>query len=459
MKQKSIEYRFGEKHIAYMQRARISTLNVAEGAVRSGKTVDNLFVFAYLLDRSPDRLHLATGATKGSAKIILGDGGGYGLAHQFAGRCRWGEFHGMDALFVMTLCGERIILFCDARTVDAYQKIRGLGIGMWIATEINLHHPSMIREAFSRQTAACDRRVFWDLNPDAPGAAIYRDHLDRYAAGAADGTLPPHFYNYEHFTMYDNVSIPKERLREIEAQYEVGSLWYRRDILGERCAAEGAVYPRFADDPRAFTVTREAVGALAFITVGIDFGGNRSKTTFVAVGFSPGFTHITALLDAKLDNSRGEVTSEDVNRACETFLSRLSSLYPDVPVRYLFCDSEAQYLIHGLRRALKDQRTIYSPGKRTKVLIPRVMNAAKYPIHERIFCETSLFAGKRLRLTEDCPLLCAGLCAAVWDESREKDVRLDNFTSDIDILDAFEYAFEQYIPKLCGSENRKESNL
>ena len=44
---------------------------------------------------------------------------------------------------------------------------------MWIATEINLHHDSMIREALNRQLAARRRRVFWDLNPEAPGAPIY----------------------------------------------------------------------------------------------------------------------------------------------------------------------------------------------------------------------------------------------------------------------------------------------
>ena len=44
--------------------------------------------------------------------------------------------------------------------------------------------------------------------------------------------------------------------------------------------------------------------------------------------------------------------------------------------------------------------------------------------------------------------LSAGLCGAVWDPSKEGDVRLDNFTSDIDILDAFEYAFEGFMKRI-----------
>ncbi|MGM9626136.1 MAG: PBSX family phage terminase large subunit, partial [Eubacteriales bacterium] len=348
-----------------------------------------------------------------------------------------------------TPTGEKTILFAGGRNADAYKKIRGLSIGMWIATEINLHHPTMIREAFSRQLAAKERKIFWDLNPEAPGAPIYRDFLDRYERGSADGTFDAHFYNHAHFTIFDNLSIPEERIREIIAQYEPGSLWYRRDIEGQRCAAEGMVYPHFADDPDAYLIRREEVGTLAFITVGVDFGGNRSKTTFVAVGFSPGFTRMTALRDGKLDNSRGEVTSEDVNAACEAFLSGVADAYPGVPIRYLFCDSEAQYLIHGLKRALNRRRTISGPVTRTNVSIPAVVNAKKTPITERIFCESSLFAGGRLKIVSDCSLLIAGLSSAVWDGnvSSGKDVRLDNFTSDIDILDAFEYAFEGYMKK------------
>ena len=450
---KPIPFQFSEKHRLYMQRARICTLNVAEGAVRSGKTVDNLFVFAHLLDFSRDRLHLATGASARQAKAILGDGNGFGLEWIFQGRCRWAPYKGAEALFVNTTAGEKIILFVGGKNADAYKRIRGLSIGMWIATEINLHHPTMIREAFSRQIAAKDRHIFWDLNPESPGAVIYREYLDRYAAQSAAGTLEETFYNYEHFTIFDNCTITPARIREITAQYEEGSLWYRRDILGERCAAEGMVYPRFAENPDAFLVEKDEIGPLALITVGVDFGGNRSKTTFAAVGFSPGFRYMTALCDASLDNHMGEVTSEDVNAACEAFLLRVAKDYPGVPIRYVFCDSEAQYLIHGLKRAQKQRRTISNADKRTNIPFPSITNARKRPIHERIRCETSLLAAGRLRLTRDCPLLRAGLSGAVWDASKEKDVRLDNFTSDIDILDAFEYAFEQYMEKLVSGSS------
>ncbi len=438
-----IPYQFGEKHKAYMRRALTCTMNVAEGAVRSGKTVDNVFVFAHLLETTPDRLHLATGATGGTAKVTLGDCGGFGLEAIFRGRSRWHSYKGCDAMTVMTPTGEKTVLFVGGKNADAYKHIRGLSIGMWLATEINLHHPTFIREAFSRQLAASERRIFWDLNPDTPSAPIYRDYLDRYASMTTAGQLSPHFFNHERFTIFDNAAITPERLREIVAQYEPGSLWYRRDIEGQRCAAEGMIYTRFADDPAAFSVSREEVPPLAFASVGVDFGGTRSKTTFVCVGFTPGYTQMYVLGEAVLGGRQGDdVTSEDVSAAAEDFLIRMHGRYPTVPIRYLFCDSEAQYLIHGLHRSLRASAHPY-------IRAVSLQNARKLPIAERIACETSLFAQGRIRLVGgETEQLKAGLCGAVWDPSKEGDVRLDNFTSDIDILDAFEYAFEGFIKKM-----------
>ena len=48
-KKKTIQYRFGQKHIDYIQKCAQCTINVAEGAVRAGKTVDNVYAFAHEL--------------------------------------------------------------------------------------------------------------------------------------------------------------------------------------------------------------------------------------------------------------------------------------------------------------------------------------------------------------------------------------------------------------------------
>jgi hypothetical protein len=44
-----------------------------------------------------------------------------------------------------------------------------------------------------------------------------------------------------------------------------------------------------------------------------------------------------------------------------------------------------------------------------------------------------------------------GLSQAVWSEKKE-GIRLDDGTSDIDILDAFEYSIEEYLENLVEME-------
>ncbi len=83
---KTIPYNFSEKHKKYIRNCRECTYNIAEGAVRAGKTVDNVLAFCRELRDTPDKLHLATASTAPTAKLILGDCNGFGIEHYFRGQ-------------------------------------------------------------------------------------------------------------------------------------------------------------------------------------------------------------------------------------------------------------------------------------------------------------------------------------------------------------------------------------
>ena len=234
---------FSQKHKDYIKNALSNKMNVAEGAIRSGKTIDHCIIAAMYLETCPDRIHLATGSTLGNAKLNIGVCNGFGLENLFRGRCKWGKYKDNEALFINTQTGQKVVIFAGGSKADAYKRILGNSYGLWIATEINEHYDcddsrtSFIKVAFGRQVAAVWPLVLWDLNPCNPGHRIYKNYIDLYKDTYAGG------YQYEHFTIHDNLSISEERKREIESQYVPGSVWYRRDILGERCIAEGLVYP------------------------------------------------------------------------------------------------------------------------------------------------------------------------------------------------------------------------
>ncbi len=435
------EYHFTGKHRDYMKKCLVNTVNVAEGAVRSGKTVDNVFAFATLLETAPDRLHLASGVTVAAARLNIGDCNGLGLEAIFAGRCAWSRYRDNVCLRVRTRTGEKLVLFAGGGRADSYRRIRGGSFGMWIATEVDLHSDSFLREAFNRQLAARRRRVFWDLNPGSPNAPIYRDYIDRFAAMEDF----PGGFNHRRFTIRDNPAVTPERLREIEAQYEKGSLWYRRDILGERCAAEGLIFPEFAQAPERCTIpwsglgTEERAALLAdigILTVGVDFGGSRSLTAFVCAGISRDGSRVTILADRNIPGRKGEIDPARVYREFIAFIRETEERFAPLRVRAAFCDSAEQYLINGLRRACRREGLWLAVG-----------DAAKRPVRDRIQCTSDLLASGRMRLLDTCSLVAAGLAEARWDPSAAvlgEDRRLDDFSSDVDILDAEEYAWERF---------------
>lgn len=429
-RKKTVPFNFGDKHVAYIKKCSSCTFNIAEGAVRAGKTVDNVYAFAHELKTTPDRIHLATGSTSANAKLNIGDANGFGLEAIFRGQCKWGKYKGNECLKIKgpdTKNVEKIVIFAGASKADSYKKIRGNSYGMWIATEINLHHDNTIKEAFNRQLASQNRKIFWDLNPDNPNAEIYVKYIDLYAEKAERNELIGG-YNYEHFTIFDNKNITDERKAEIVSQYDKNSIWYLRDILGVRCVAEGLVYRTFVDNKDKFRVKAEDIEDNVRIKVGVDFGGTLSGHSFVATGITYDYKKVYALAS---ERHFGDIDPNKLGELFIDFLIKVINKYGTPEI--IYCDSAEQVLIRGLRTSLT----------KANINIP-ITDAWKIEINDRIRLENRLMGQGRFYYTEDCETLETALSTAVYNpKSITKDERLDNGTSDIDTLDGFEYTLER----------------
>ena len=70
--------------------------------------------------------------------------------------------------------------------------------------------------------------------------------------------------------------------------------------------------------------------------------------------------------------------------------------------------------------------------------------ARKERVNDRITCTVRLMGAGRFYMTDDCGSLKAAFSDAVWDKNvKDKDERLDDGSTDIDSLDAFEYTIER----------------
>lgn len=422
---------FSQKHRQYIKSALDNRMCVAEGAIRSGKTIDHCIIAAMYLEQCPDKIHLASGSTMPNAKVNIGACNGFGLENLFRGRCHWGKYKGAEALIIQTKTGEKVVLFVGGGKRNSYQKILGNSYGLWIATEINEHYDSedsresFVKVAFGRQAAAEKPLVLWDLNPCNPSHKIYGNYIDKYQDNFVGG------YLYQHFTMGDNLSIPEWRKREIESQYDPVSVWYRRDILGERCVSEGLIYQTFANDPKAYFTDKPDYNT---IYVGVDFGGSKSCFAFVASGIKRDYSKLTALASER-HPAKG-IDPDDMYKKLFAFLDKVERKYGKINT--IYADSAEQTLINGIRA-------------RTKI---SVMNSRKKEITDRIKAATSLISLGQFYYTVDCTTLVNALSSAIYDPKKFTDERLDNGTTDIDTLDAWEYSWERDIREYAWGGHR-----
>lgn len=423
---------FTQNQVNYFRRSLSSWFNVAEGGKRGGKNVLQVLAFCTALQTHPNRLHLIAGVSQANARLNIADCDGYGLLNFFEGHCREGKFKDKPAIFVQTPTGEKIILISGGGKDGDEKYIKGNTYGMAYITEANECHPNFINEVFDRTLSSSDRRVYHDLNPKDENHWYYTDVLSHHEEMQRKDT--EYGYNYGHFTIADNLSISDDKLRKNLKSYKKGTVWYRRDILGERCAAEGLVYPMFVDNEDDYYIEIEDVPKrdLGYICIGQDFGGNKSKHTFCASAITRDYRYIYVL--ASEEHNATGTSVKDVEKALDQFCGRIEALYGHVD--YVFSDSAEQTIINSERQSTKWN----------------IRNSVKNEIVDRIRATDIFLTTKRLKIVKSQNAsLIAAMRSATWDPKATDDRRLDiPGTTNICPLDAFEYSWEFWIKRLTS---------
>lgn len=425
--------KFSDKHKNYIKTALNYKQSVAEGAVRSGKTIDHCIIFSMYLETCEDKIHLASGSSLPNAKLNIGDCNGFGLEHIFRGRCRWGKYKSNEALFVQTKTGEKIVIFTGGGKSNSYKSILGNSYGGWIATEINEHYDcedsrtSFIKVAMARQIASVHPFTLWDLNPSNPNADIYKNYIDKF--------MGLDWYRYGHFNIFDNATMSQERIEEIQSKYDRNSVWYKRDILGERIVAEGLVFPYFANDCKPYLFKyqhlkekmKEQGKRFSHLIIGVDFGDNGSKYSWHLTGFTNDWDYMWALDEGDMEKSN----SIDATKFCKAFVrfyKRCIECYGYV--EWIFPDSASNTLINTLRAYF------YAEGLDGSIIAP----VKKNELTDRPITVDSLLVTGRLKIEEHCKNLINALSELVWDEKKDipKDENVNNINDD---WDSFCYTF------------------
>ncbi len=400
----------------------LGRINILEGSVRSGKTWITLVVWALWVATMPrNGQYLMVAKTITSLKrncldLLQGLVGEKNFTYNT--NAKEGRLFG------------RTVYLEGVNDVRAESKIRGMTLQGAYCDELTLFTEDFFAMLLSRLSMP-GAKLFGSTNPDTPSHWLNAKYLQRGAE--------LDIYQRK-FLIDDNPYLDKAYIENLKKEYT--GVFYKRFILGEWVVADGLCFEQYANNPERWArdkVDTEKDGKIDFISIGVDFGGVASKTTFVAEAFHRNFSKLGIIKDYKLDGAKGTIDADRLNTEFVRFVRSVQAEY-EAPVRFAFCDSAEQYLITGLRKACK------SAG-----LPLQVGDSEKGRIIDRIICMNTLLNTDRVYILRSCEQSMNALRAAMWDKKaaeKGEEKRLDDFSTDIDTCDGLEYGFSRFISKL-----------
>ena len=380
-------------------------INILEGSVRSGKTWISAVMWGFWVAASPrDGAYLMAGKTLTTLRRNVLEP----MCGLF-GKCFTYSLSKKEA----RLFGRRVYLE-GAANAQAESKIRGMTLNGAYCDELSLFPEEFFAMLLSRLSVS-GAKLLATTNPDNPGHWLKRNYLDNSSIDLLD----------IKFTLDDNPYLPPEYVRALKTEYT--GVYYDRFILGNWVAAEGRIYEDFSDKcliSPAELKSRLSVSPLMTSVVGVDYGGNKSASAFVHTGYDAGFQNVYVLSE---HYDKRNMSAESLIAAFSEFIGSEKERFPTLCMAC--CDSAEQLLIKSFRSAVNIE----------------VRNAMKKQVATRINMVNRLISSGRLHISTECPHLIEALKTALWDErSIHQDVRLDDGSTNIDSLDAFEYSIERF---------------
>ena len=405
--------------------------NIKIGATRSGKTyLDIIYTIPQRIrERSgKDGLYVIMGVSRGTIERNVLEP----LRERF-GSDLVGTINTSN---IAKIFGEQV--YClGAEKVNQVSKIRGASIKYCYCDELAEYNEEvweLLKSRLDKPYSCLDAT----LNPESNSHWLKVNFLDTIEGKGIDAYV-------QTYTIFDNEFLDEKFVKNLCKEYE-GTIYYNRYILGQWCNAEGLIYTRFANEPTKYVWGKKKQDGTydlpdGFTIIGIDYGGTKSGQAFVCTRISNDFRQVIVLGSEK---HMGDIDPDDLEELEIEFAKKMMYKY-NCDIDYMLPDNEEVVLIRGLKRRVQEE------GWGTIV-----RGCTKEPIKDRIDCgRTMISYGILSYIEEESKIFVDALSSALWDEKAKEDTRLDDFTTDIDTIDAFEYSWCRFIKQINDMINRR----
>ncbi|TXJ31164.1 terminase large subunit domain-containing protein [Brachyspira aalborgi] len=402
--------------------------NVKSGATRSGKTY--LDIDFKIVDRIIER--------RGKSGIAIICGKNYGTIERnviIPLREVYGNLIGSitntsknKSTHIM-IADEPVYLF-GAGDISRIDTLRGSSVKYAYCDEVVSYNPlffEMLKSRLDKEYSICDLTC----NPDNPNH-WFKEFMD----SDVDKWIL-------HFTIDDNPFLPPVFVEQLKKEYE-GTVYYDRYILGLWVNAEGLIFLQFANNKNKYIIDRAE--NIIKIDIGVDFGGNKSKTMFIA-----------SAVVRKLENDNGTlrevyklvvleehhvrektqgagIDAEQVAREHYDFYKKIAEKYNIIP-QVSWCDHFDLAIIQIRNyHKLKGSNHKIDKVDKSSITLPDYI----LTINSLLNIEKLLILSQNIRVIES-------LSTLLYDEKSSKDAVLDDGTCDVDTYDAFRYSISRFL--------------
>lgn len=354
-------------------------INIWHGSIRSGKTIASITAWLVYVRTAPPGPLAIIGKTRDSAYRNVIDP----MAEMAPGAVNYNR--GAPTIRIL----GRLVHVFGASDTRAEGVLRGLTLAGAYVDEATLLAQNFWQQLLGRLSVD-GARLFATTNPDSPAHWLKKDFLDK------EHTEPDLSLWSVHFVIDDNPSLSDLKKRQYKAQFH--GLWYKRMILGQWVAAEGAIYDCLDDAVHARPAPPRERWQAAWI--GLDYGTSNPThaVLLVLAADDDGTPRLWVVSEWQHDGrKKGQLTNAQLSHRLAKWAEPLVAGLPVAPVVAL--DPSAA----GLRVQMR------ADGWPS-------LKAADNRVADGIMATTSLFGGARLMVdTEACPVLWEQLQGYVWD--------------------------------------------
>lgn len=403
---------FTEKQAEIIKRT-LKRLVVLSGAVRSGKTFLSYFMIPLLISEFGQKARgIILGKTLGTIEEnILAP-----MRELFNENVSdvWADATGNR---YVNIFGAKIRCV-GANDKKSEGKIRGTTYSWAVCDEVTLYPENVFAMLMARLSES-NAKCICTTNPEDPNHWFKVRYIDNKKIEIETHT----------FTIDDNPLLDKSYVDNLKMIYE-GTELYDRLILGLWVSSCGAIYKKFIAEPEKFILDDINKNEFMDYAIGIDFGENKSSTTFVLVGLRNNMKGIVFLEEERINEhgDAGLLQRQFVDFVKKCYMNgwRPTNAYYDV-----------------------EQWTLGRSLESAVVGLPiKVQECIKDPIKDRIHLTQVLMGKYKLQVLKRCKEMIKAFKEATWAEKKEERLDIVGANNPVDMLDSAEYSFQRWSDNL-----------